>query len=111
LKMERSCVERRCLSSMFQKGREGEIHCRIESYCQKLLSGKNVELEKTTRMILNRVFAMIEEKKEGTCDHNLPRALARGGVIDLMEALNESMRTVQRKDPTERTKRKKARAN
>jgi non-homologous end joining protein Ku len=52
---------------------------------------------------------MIEAKTKGREITILPRAPARSGVIDLMEALKESMRTVQRgKNPAEQKKRKKA---
>jgi hypothetical protein len=53
------------------------------------------------------VLAMIEEKTKGREITILPSAPARGGVIDLMEALKESMRTVQRKNPAEQKKRKR----
>jgi non-homologous end joining protein Ku len=55
-----------------------------------------------------RLLAMLEEKTKGRKITIAPKAPARGGVIDLMEALKESMRTVQRKSPTEQKKRKKA---
>jgi DNA end-binding protein Ku len=72
------------------------------------LSSENFEPEAYEDDYRNRVLAMIEEKTKGREITIPPRAPARGGVIDLMEALKESMKTVQRKNPAEQKKRKKA---
>jgi non-homologous end joining protein Ku len=52
---------------------------------------------------------MLDSKVKGEEITVPPKAPARGHIIDLMEALKESMKTVQRRDKIpERKKRKKA---
>ena len=68
------------------------------------LSSENFEPENYEDEYRNRVLAMIEEKTKGREITILPRAPARGGVIDLMEALKESMRTCsERIQPSRRS--------
>jgi DNA end-binding protein Ku len=60
------------------------------------LSSENFEPENYDDEYRNRVLAMIEAKTMGREITVAPRAPASGRIIDLMEALKESMKTVQR---------------
>jgi DNA end-binding protein Ku len=73
------------------------------------LSSENFEPENYEDEYRNRVLAMIEAKTKGREITIPPRAPASGRIIDLMEALKESMRTVRRGDRrAEQKKRRKA---
>jgi DNA end-binding protein Ku len=57
----------------------------------------------------NRVRAMLDNKVKGEEITVPPKAPARGHIIDLMEALKESMKTVERgKKTANQRKRRKA---
>jgi DNA end-binding protein Ku len=73
------------------------------------LSSENFEPEAYEDEYQNRVRAMLDSKVKGQEITVPPKAPPRGHVIDLMAALKESMKTVQRgKKSTEQRKRQKA---
>jgi DNA end-binding protein Ku len=73
------------------------------------LSSENFEPEAYEDEYQNRVRAMLDSKVKGQEITVSPKAPARGHIIDLMEALKESMKTVERgKKRTEQRKRQKA---
>jgi DNA end-binding protein Ku len=73
------------------------------------LSSESFEPEAYEDEYQNRVRAMLDSKVKGREITVPPSAPARGHIINLMEALKESMKTVQRgKKRTEQRKRQKA---
>jgi DNA end-binding protein Ku len=73
------------------------------------LSSEDFQPEAYEDEYQNRVRTMLDSKVKGQEITVPPKAPARGHVIDLMEALKESMKTVQRgKKRTEQRKRQKA---
>jgi DNA end-binding protein Ku len=72
------------------------------------LSSENFEPEAYDDEYQNRVRAMLDSKIKGQEITVPPKAPARGHTIDLMEALKESMKTVERgkKTANQRTRRK-----
>jgi non-homologous end joining protein Ku len=72
------------------------------------LSSENFEPEAYEDEYQNRVRAMLDSKVKGQEITVPPKPPARGHIIDLMEALKQSMKTVERgkKRAEQRTKRK-----
>lgn len=71
------------------------------------LSSENFEPENYEDEYRNRVIAMIDQKTKGREITIPPRAPATGRIIDLMEALKESMKTAR--PPEKRADQKKRR--
>jgi DNA end-binding protein Ku len=73
------------------------------------LSSENFEPENYDDEYRNRVLAMIDDKVKGREITVPPKTPARGRIIDLMEALKESMKKAQRgKNQVEQKNRRKA---
>ena len=73
------------------------------------LSSEDFQPEAYEDEYQNRVRAMLDSKVKGHEITIPPRAPARGHIIDLMEALKESMKTVERgKKTANQRKRRKA---
>jgi DNA end-binding protein Ku len=73
------------------------------------LSSENFEPQSYEDEYRNRVLAMIDDKVKGRQITVPPRAPASGRIINLMEALKESMKTARRGDKgADQKKRRKA---